>query len=129
MLHSFHSSPAVGSVAFNEKTFVGLMEVEEDRVISELDYARGLSGEFVWQMSEDAVKTETSGWALVETEPIRYSLEDLVFQTEKIVSVEKVTLGTVHLQRENSESGEVCTNLVLLDLDKLFFQNRLIGGK
>ena len=93
------------------------MEVEEDRIISELDYARGLSGEFVWQMSEDSVKTETSGLALVETEPIRYSLEDLVFQTEKIVSVEKVTLGTVHLQRENNESGEVCTNLVLLDFD------------
>ena len=129
MLHSFHSSPAVGSVAFNEKTFVGLMEVEEDRVISELDYARGLSGEFVWQMSEDTVKTETSGWALVETEPIRYSLEDLVFQTEKIVSVEKVTLGTVHLQREKNESEEVCTNLVFLDLDKLFFQNSPIGGK
>ena len=128
-MHPFHSSPAVGSVAFNEKTFVGLMEVEENSIISELDYARGLSGEFVWQMSEDAVKTETSGWALVETEPIRYSLEDLVFQTEKIVSVEKVTLGTVHLQRENNESGEVCTNLVFLDLDKLFFQNRLIGGK
>ena len=128
-MHPFHSSPAVGSVAFNEKTFVGLMEVEEDRVISELDYARGLSGEFVWQMSEDTVKTETSGWALVETEPIRYSLEDLVFQTEKIVSVEKVTLGTVHLQREKNESEEVCTNLVFLDLDKLFFQNRPIGGK
>ena len=128
-MHPFHSSPAVGSVAFNEKTFVGLMEVEDDRIISELDYARGLSGEFVWQMSEDTVKTETSGWALVETEPIRYSLEDLVFQTEKIVSVEKVTLGTVHLQREKNESEEVCTNLVFLDLDKLFFQNRPIGGK
>ena len=95
-------------MAFNEKTFIGLMEAEEGKIISELDYARGLSGEFVWQMSEDAVKTETSGWALVETEPIRYSLEDLVFQTEKVVSSEKVTLGTVYLERENNESGEVC---------------------
>jgi len=103
---SMFNSPAVGSVAFNEKTFIGLMEAEEGKIISELDYARGLSGEFVWQMSEDAVKTETSGWALVETEPIRYSLEDLVFQTEKVVSSEKVTLGTVYLERENNESGE-----------------------
>ncbi len=90
-----------------------MMKVEEDRIISELDYARGLSGEFVWQMSEDAVKTETSGWALVETEPIRYSLENLVFQTEKVVSFEKVTLGTVHLQREKNESGDVCTKTCL----------------
>jgi len=103
---SMFNSPAVGSVAFNEKTFVGLMTAGEGRVISELDYTRGLSGEFVWQMAEDAVKTETSGWALVETEPIRYSLEDLVFQTEKVVSSENVTLGTVHLERENSELGE-----------------------
>ena len=100
-------------MAFNEKTFIGLMEAEEGKIISELDYARGLSGEFVWQMSEDAVKTETSGWALVETEPIRYSLEDLVFQTEKVVSSEKVTLGTVFLERENNESGEVCKKTCL----------------
>ena len=107
----------MGSVAFNEKTFVGLMKAGEGRVISELDYTRGLSGEFVWQMAEDDVKTETSGWALVETEPIRYSLEDLVFQTEKVVSSENVTLGTVHLERENNESGEVSHKLVLFFRD------------
>ena len=111
ILHQHYSSPAVGSVAFNEKTFVGLMSAGEARVISELDYARGLSGEFVWQMTEDTAKTETSGWALVETEPIRYSLEDLVFLTEKVISSENVTLGTVHLEREDNESGEVCDKL------------------
>ncbi len=117
---TINSSPAVGSVAFNEKTFIGLMEAEEGKIISELDYARGLSGEFVWQMSEDAVKTETSGWALVETEPIRYSLEDLVFQTEKVVSSEKVTLGTVYLERENNESGEVCKKACLYYLGLVY---------
>ena len=123
----------MGSVAFNEKTFVGLMKAGEGRVISELDYTRGLSGEFVWQMAEDDVKTETSGWALVETEPIRYSLEDLVFQTEKAVSSENVTLGTVHLERENNDSGEVSHELVLFFFGILTnyfnFPDSLTGGK
>ena len=117
ILRQYCSSPAVGSVAFNEKTFVGLMDDPasssgEERVISELDYGRGLSGEFVWQMAEDAVNTETWGWVLVETEPIRYSLEDLVFLTEKTISSEKVTLGTVHLEREIIEEEEVCPLLI-----------------
>ena len=123
----------MGSVAFNEKTFVGLMKAGEDRVISELDYTRGLSGEFVWQMAEDDVRTETEGWALVETEPIRYSLEDLVFQTEKVVSSENVTLGSVHLERENNEMGEVSHELVLFFFGILTnyfnFPDSLTGGK
>ena len=46
-----------------------------DQVIAELDYSRGLNGELVLQLAEDAVTSATAGWALVETEPIKYSLQ------------------------------------------------------
>ena len=44
-------------------------------MIAELDYSRGLNGELVLQLAEDAVTSATAGWALVETEPIKYSLQ------------------------------------------------------
>ena len=46
-----------------------------DQVIAELDYSRGLNGELVLQLAEDAVTSATAGWALIETEPIKYSLQ------------------------------------------------------
>ena len=44
-------------------------------MIAELDYSRGLNGELLLQLAEDAVTSATAGWALVETEPIKYSLQ------------------------------------------------------
>ena len=104
-------TPLIGSVAFNEKTFVGLLSAEsnydrEERIIAELDYNRGLNGEVVLQMSEEKTKTDTEGWVLVETEPIKYSLEDVKIHTQKIVSEETVDLGHVHLHREEGFKWE-----------------------
>ena len=103
---SMFTTPLQGTVAFNDdQSYVGLMltpmTVGADvKTIAELDYNRGLNGEVVLQLSEEETKTDTKGWALVETEPIKYSLEDVVFHTEKIVSEEMVSLGEVNLQRE-----------------------------
>ena len=55
-------------------------------MIAELDYSRGLNGELLLQLAEDAVTSATAGWALVETEPIKYSLQ-VASNTEYISSI------------------------------------------
>ena len=98
------SDPALGTVAFNDNTFVGLMIPSPGSLkrISELDYNKGLYGELSLQLSEDEIKSDTKGWALVETEPIKYTLENVVIVAEKIVSKETIKLGSVYLKRRNT---------------------------
>jgi len=76
------------------------------KTISELDYNKGLYGELSLQLSEDEMKSDTKGWALVETEPIKYTLEDVVIVTEKIVSKETIQLGSVYLERRNDSQKD-----------------------
>ena len=99
--------PSLGSVAYNEKTFVGQMVPSgtEQRRMAELDYGRGLNGEFVLEVSPDIMDSKTEGWVLVETEPIKYSMENVTFLTEKVVSREPVHLGEVSLEREGEGGG------------------------
>ena len=92
--------PSLGSVAYNEKTFVGQIETEGgERRIAELDYHRGMNGEFVLEVSK------TEGWVLVEREPIKYSLENVTFLSEKVVDTEEVQLGSVVLEQEGEAGG------------------------
>lgn len=102
------SDPALGTVAFNDNTFVGLMIPSQGSLkrISELDYNKGLYGELSLQLSEDEIKSDTKGWALVETEPIKYTLENVVIVAEKIVSKETIKLGSVYLERRNTSEKE-----------------------
>ena len=95
---------SLGSVAFNEKTFVGEMTSSQgERRIAELDYQRGLSGQFVVELSLDKEETATSGWVLIETEPIKYNMENVTVLSEKIVSSEPLLLGEVRLERREGE--------------------------
>ena len=98
---------SLGSVAYNEKTFVGEMITGQGgRRIAELDYQRGLSGQFVVEVSLDTEETATQGWVLIETEPIKYNMENVTFLSEKIVSSESVVLGEVRLERKEGEGEE-----------------------
>ena len=97
---------SLGSVAYNERTFVGEMTSSQgERRIAELDYQRGLSGEFVVEVSLDTEESATQGWVLIETEPIKYNMENVTFLSEKIVSTESVLLGEVRLERKEGEGS------------------------
>lgn len=100
--------PSLGSVAFNERTFVGQMRIstttgEDTKRIAELDYQQGLNGEFVVEVSPERRDSKTEGWVLLETEPIKYSMENVTFLSEKVVSTEPVHLGEVNLRLEGGE--------------------------
>ena len=95
---------SLGSVAYNEKTFVGEMTTSQGETrIAELDYQRGLSGQFLVEVSLDTEESATQGWVLIETEPIKYNMENVTFLSEKIVSTEWLLLGEVRLEREEEE--------------------------
>ena len=95
------SAPVQGNVAYNDNTFVGLLGNTSTgvQIIAELDYTRGLNGEYFYYVSEDEVRTDTSGLALMETEPIRYSLDNVQTISTKIVSSADIQLGSVYLER------------------------------
>ena len=97
---------SLGSVAYNEKTFVGEMTTSQGETrIAELDYQRGLSGQFLVEVSLDTEESATQGWVLIETEPIKYNMENVTFLSEKIVSTEWLLLGEVRLEREEGEGS------------------------
>jgi len=81
--------PHVGTVAFNEKTFVGCIEndIGED-FIGELDLNSGMNGEISTALSSNGRLIRlTHGKSLVEIEPISYQLENIILDTER----EKIT--------------------------------------
>merc|ERR1719278_1558256 len=100
------SSPHIGTVAFNQKIFVGSLVLEDDEeIVGELDYKRGMNGDIQAIVDGKLVK-RTEGRALVETEPVRYQLEEIQLTLDKEDS-EKLQLGSIQLERsEQSEGGE-----------------------
>ena len=118
------SAPVQGNVAYNDNTFVGLMGNTSagDQIIAELDYTRGLNGEYFYYVSEDEVTSDTSGLALVETEPIRYSLDNVQTISTKIVSSADIQLGSVYLERNDENQVFIRVSFLLkhLNLQKYF---------
>merc|ERR1719278_648264 len=100
------SSPHIGTVAFNQRSFVGSLLLDDDEeIVGELDYKRGMNGDIQAIVDGKLVK-RTEGRALVETEPVRYQLEEIQLTLDKEDS-EKLQLGSVQLERsEKSEGGE-----------------------
>merc|ERR1719278_1635508 len=100
------SSPHIGTVAFNQRSFVGSLLLDDDEeIVGELDYKRGMNGDIEAMVDGKLVK-RTEGRALVETEPVRYQLEEIHLALDKENS-EKLHLGSVQLERhEKSEGGE-----------------------
>ena len=100
------SNPQIGTVAYNEQTFVAQLEgTEGDRIIGDLDFNRGLNGEVLVFVSGDRIEKRTKGWALVELEPVKYRLENVSFLTPRESSSTVFNVGTVHLV-SSQEVGE-----------------------
>jgi len=102
------SNPEIGTVAYNDKTFVGKLERDNgDTVIGELDYTRGLNGEVLVFVNAEEVEKKTKGWALVEIEPVKYRLENITFLSPREISSTILSMGTVSIV-SSKEEGEKC---------------------
>jgi len=92
------SNPEVGTVAYNEQTFVAQVEgMAGDKIVGYLDFNRGLNGEVLVHVSVDQVLRRTAGWALVELEPLKYRLENVSFLAPRESSSTVFSVGSVHL--------------------------------
>lgn len=101
------SNPEIGTVAYNDKTFVGKLERDNgDTVIGELDYARGLNGEVLVFVNAEQVEKKTKGWALVEIEPVKYRLENITFLSPREISSNILSIGTVSIVSSREEGEE-----------------------
>lgn len=100
------SNPEIGTVAYNDKTFIAQLERKAgDKILGDLDFNRGLNGEVLVFITGDQVEKRTKGLALVELEPVKYRLENISFLTPKESSSTVFSVGAVHLVI-NQEAGE-----------------------
>jgi len=100
------SNPEIGTVAYNEQSFVGQVQgMAGDKIVGDLDFKRGLNGDLVVHVSGDQVLRRTAGWALVELEPLKYRLEKVSFLAPKESSSTVFSIGYVHLV-SSQENGK-----------------------
>ena len=93
--------PEIGSVAYNQQLFIASLDMHGEEIVGDLDYGRGMSGEIrAFSKNMKQVK-RTEGQVLTDVEPIKYQLENIIFQV-KIQS--KIQLGSVCLCADKEDN-------------------------
>jgi len=99
--------PQIGSVAYNENIFIGRFQKDGVPVIGDLDFGRGMNGDIRAFLRNNKEVKRTIGEVLVEVEPIKYQLENIIFHRGRGVKTKtQIHLGSVTLHADTEHSHD-----------------------